>query len=517
MTTPRRRRTRVLGAILLVALAAALSLAAASSLPLRAAPDTGARIFFTLRHNPHFQFGRDEFAWWLDRAEDWKFDGIAFEIAWNAVERKNGEFDFRVYDKKIQEMVDRGFALQVKLNLRYFPSDLGAGEQMLSADGTPLLVRLHLGETGTPTLAEPAVVERMADFARAVARHFKERGFPVESYCPHVDWGLETGYDGRVWTDWSPSAVEDFRVHLRKKYDTVEALSGVWGTSFSAWEEVGIVFDGKPVAPGAPDMRPGYLDFMSYREATLKRFVERIGKGLREGDPEARLAVQVARLYHGEAPMRGGVGIFSWAAAADEIIVDPAPVDDAIAAVDGIRAAGILPGAEVTGPAEYSLYRVDFEKGFRSQLRAVVQAGAKRVYVANFTKADIEGFPFARQEVLKAKGTPAILPLQQVAIYHSKWDLYAYHGHGYPELAFRPQDALLRPIDVITDDMFLGNPAMLARYKIIYVPRGDFVSDEALEKLRASGARLVSPRGEFARHDEFGVRRAESEDGRGKR
>jgi len=90
------------------------------------------------------------------------------------------------------------------------------------------------GPVREPSLSDPELRERVAQRIRKYAEAGRLTGLR------HVSMGDESGirpYGGANDYDQSPSALADFRAHLKRWYGTAAALNREWGTAFKAFDE----------------------------------------------------------------------------------------------------------------------------------------------------------------------------------------------------------------------------------------------------------------------------------------
>ncbi|HEV2863225.1 MAG TPA: beta-galactosidase trimerization domain-containing protein [Pyrinomonadaceae bacterium] len=148
----------------------------------------------------------------------------------------------------------------------------------------------------TPSFNDRAFMDALAGITRATARN-KAR-YQMDYYFVG-DEGSLTSYGDPVDFDWSPQALADFREWLKAEYKTLGALNRVWKSDFRDWDAVlpSTTEQAKKSGNFAP-----WADHRTFMEATFARAYARVRAAVREGDPEARIALsgtQETNAYNG--------------------------------------------------------------------------------------------------------------------------------------------------------------------------------------------------------------------------
>lgn len=222
---------------------------------------------------------------WEDGMREMKRLGInAFRAfaAWNRIERREGVPDFTELDRSM-ELAEK-YGLRVLLNvgglfnniqgfrpppwLHYVchctPRMETPGQK---ADGAELMLCSD----------DPVLQEKAYAFIRKTAMRYRSSP-ALESWNvwnePHGD---------PCYCEWTLRA---FRVWLRNKYRTLDALNERWGTvfpvDFPTWDDVRPFSEQSPYAHPDPCMR---LDFLNFLEDNFIEKFNRIASILRETDP----------------------------------------------------------------------------------------------------------------------------------------------------------------------------------------------------------------------------------------
>jgi hypothetical protein len=147
-----------------------------------------------------------------------------------------------------------------------------------------------------PSFDDPQVQQRLFDLARSAAR--AKAVYNMDYYFVG-DEGSLGSYADAVDFDWGKHALDAFRSWLRAQYGSLEALNRTWGSAFAAWDAV------LPLTTEAA-RREGrfapWADHRTYMEVSFARAYDTVRRGVREGDPEGRIALsgtQVTSAWNG--------------------------------------------------------------------------------------------------------------------------------------------------------------------------------------------------------------------------
>lgn len=219
------------------------------------------------------------------------FNTIKVWVMWNWCNPEPGVYDFEELDE-IMDTCDR-LGLHVVVNTILETAPYWLGEQhpaarYVNADLEPLNLRGRSSDPngGWPGLCldHSAVRAAAADFLAAVARQVKDRPSFFGYDCwnePHV----EPAWFNSMWPTpnqmlfcYCDSTVNEFRLWLARKYETVETLNQVWVRRFRAWEDV---------LP--PQTHGTYADWLDWRRFMIESMSEQMAfrvRALRAADPE---------------------------------------------------------------------------------------------------------------------------------------------------------------------------------------------------------------------------------------
>jgi hypothetical protein len=148
----------------------------------------------------------------------------------------------------------------------------------------------------TPSFNDQTFLNHLASIVRAAARN-KAR-YNMDYYFVG-DEGSLTSYGDAVDFDWSPVALNEFRDWLKHDYASLDELNQEWRTSFQDWASV-VPFTTEE-ARKSGNFAP-WADHRTFMEITFARAYQIAREAVREGDPDAHIAVsgtQATNAYDG--------------------------------------------------------------------------------------------------------------------------------------------------------------------------------------------------------------------------
>ncbi|MFM8535123.1 MAG: beta-galactosidase, partial [Acidimicrobiia bacterium] len=423
-------------------------------------------------------------------------NNISLDLPWAQIEAERGQYDFRVADACLAAVRAAGMSVQLKLNSRALPPWATARPEALMHDPDGTVVTKGFIRAPYHSLADPEINRALQAFYRETARRYRGEG--ILFYSSAFGASLESEYHHSVWTDFSPAAQAQLRSWLQAQYRNLAKLNTAWRTEFPSWEACRLAW--RPpdtLHDGRPD--PRYTDFIRFREWSTRHFFDQIITALKEGDPEARYAPQVGRIVGPVEARRGTPGVFSWAARADWVFVDPAPDDDCDWEVAVARCGGKRVAVELDGPLAFRGKRLGDQMPalYPSQTRQCYAQGADYVAFANWNReADFHQYRAMFLETSRVKQALYPRAPASVAVYVSKWDCYLFGRPAEGSVAaaherFRQLRAAGASVDVLIDDVILANPAVLDRYRAIHLGSPGVVAAPVWERLQAVDRRLV--------------------------
>jgi len=221
----------------------------------------------------------DQFARWADDLRGIGFTTIEISAPWRLLEPKPGEYDLSFIGDRLRIAQQLGLSLRVRINSYY-------------AGATPLWLECDkwVGPDGgvamdIPSIDDPRFWARYAPLCTAISRTFRGRD---TEYSPFISVHSEL-----KWSEWWTYDESSLRLWRR----CIAAPRPDW--------LVDAVGDGplpeRPPVPGPtegePDSDPANIAFIAFRERCWREAVARFVSAIREGDPDARIAVPLGESY----------------------------------------------------------------------------------------------------------------------------------------------------------------------------------------------------------------------------
>ena len=435
---------------------------------------------------------------------------VAYEdyVAWGAVEREPGTFDWTQHDGVRDAMKQAGLKYVI-YNWAHFPPTWLRDER--KSERTLMRCLEHGQETNYLSILDPKTIEWYDHFYRNVRDHFGDDvddlyacilgPYGEGNYPLNVpDW-INIGHCHEGYWCGDAHAAKAFRTAMAKRYASVGTLNAAWGTSFASFDEVAFpeqIKDGfKPTPaafPTAHDKRR-WLDFITWYHQALIDFAERSIETVLKYYPKEKVRTKPGGTAHGINPLAWGTYSPGYAkmAAPYGIVLQPA---DCIGAVFGDKWLataydfyGVTLGTEPAGWLD--------EKTFVRRMFSDAACGASQLFVASHTGADrgVQGYqeqiPQIRKYIDLYTGTPGdtdVAVLCPTTFYRLGGDLKPTIQACYPMRDLCDFDVL--------DELLIADGALTPdRYRTLILLQPDAVIDQPiLDRLDAftrAGGKLI--------------------------
>lgn len=179
-------------------------------------------IYYYPEHWPENQWERD-----IKNIADMGFEFIHLaEFAWYKMEPVEGKFDFSWLDKVVDVCVKNKLKI-----VMCTPSATPPVWMRLKYPETYIMdshyIRAENGTRGLSSITNPKYRKFVSRIVAEMAKHYGQNknitGWQIDNEPPAI-------------TDFSPSSQKAFRVWLKNKYKTIDALNTAWGAAFwSQW------------------------------------------------------------------------------------------------------------------------------------------------------------------------------------------------------------------------------------------------------------------------------------------
>ncbi len=423
---------------------------------------------------------------------------VAFEdyVAWGAVEREPGKWDWRQHDAVCDAIKKAGLEYVV-----YVWAHLPPAWMLGSKDFTPMRCVEHKRDSNYFSIFDPRTLEHYDTFYRELHSHFGEKidaiyacilgpygegNYPLNASA----WVINLGHchDEGYWCA-DPYAVNAFQDAMRGKYKDIAVLNSAWATSLRSFEEVAIPaeivegFKPSPAAWKTAHDRRRWLDFITWYHQAIIDFAER--------------AIQVTLKYYPKHKVRtkpggnaGGVNPVSWGtycpgyakmAAKYGIVLQPADCHGAYFGDKWIGTAyqfyGVPLSTEPAGGTDH--------KTVVCRMFSDASCGASQIFTYEFDAhaADIQRYAHL---YTGKPGDTDVAILCPTTLYRLGGDLWPMIGEANRLRELTDYDVL--------DELLVLDGALTKRYRTLILFEPEFIERAVIDRVESwvkSGGRLV--------------------------
>lgn len=435
---------------------------------------------------------------------------VAYEdyIAWGAVERDEGTWDFSQHDTVEKALHGAGLKYVV-YNWAHFPPvwlrESGPGDTPRSR--TLMKCLEHRQETNYLSIFDPQTIRWYDRFYKALAEHFGSRidgiyacilgPYGEGNYPLNVpDW-VNIGHCHEGYWCADVYAVRAFREAMRRKYHTVESLNEAWGVSYRSFaalefpeqiakpvaaeqdkpsingasRKVGFVAD--PGAFAAAQQRRRWLDFITWYHQAIIDFTEQSIKTVLKYFPAEKVRTKPGGTAGGVNPIAWGTYSPGYAkmAAPYGIVLQPADCHGAYFGDKWLATAYNFYGVRLSTEPAGGLDRNSFVRRMFSD----ASCGASQLFTYEFDQHAEDIRKYVHLYTGQPSGTSVAI-LMPTTFYRLGGDL---------SFTVRVADALRDRVDYDVLDELLIQDGALKRYKTLIVVQADIVEKDTLERISA--------------------------------
>ena len=417
-------------------------------------------------------------------------------IAWGAIEREPGKWDWRQHDA-ICDAIKKAGLHYVVYNWTHFPPVW----LRASKDATLMRCVEHRQNTYYLSFFDPRTVEHYDTFYRALSEHFGDRidgvyacilgpygegNYPLNA----SSWVVNLGHchDEGYWCA-DPYALAAFRDAMRAKYSDIGALNRAWGASAKSFAEVNApheIADGIKPSPEAfktATDRRRWLDFITWYHQAIIDFAERSIQVTLKYFPREKVRTKPGGNAGGVNPISWGTYCPGYAKMAGKygIVMQPADCMGACFGDKWVGTAyhfyGVRLSTEPAGGMDH--------KTFVRRMFSDASCGASQIFTYEFNghAADIQ--QYAHLYTGKSVDTDVALLCPTT--------LYRLWGDLWPTIGAADRLRDLTDFDVL-DELLVLDGALGKRYRTLIMMQADFVEQAVLDKIEAwvhAGGRLV--------------------------
>lgn len=421
----------------------------------------------------------------------WKQMGLVADedyIAWGAVEREPGKFEWKQHDDMEQALHKAGLQY-VAYNWVHFPP-----VWLRNQPGKRTLMKCleHGEETNYLSIFDPRTIEWYDHFYKSLHDHFGDRIDAVyacilgpygEGNYPLAvpDW-INMGHCHEGYWCGDQYAIKAFVRAMERKYGGVDRLNAAWGTKLASFDEARPPqeiahkdFKPSPAAFPSPQDKRRWLDFITWYHQAIIDFAEQSLKTVLKYFPASKVRIKPGGSAGGVNPIAWGTYCPGYARMARGygIVIQPADCQGAVFADKWMGTAYQFYGVtESTEPAT----ALD-QKAFVRRVFSDASAGATQFFTYEFE----QHVPDIHKYIHLLTGKPGET---EVAVY-CPTTLYRLNGNlGFTiQASNEMRDAC--EYDVLDEALILDGVLTAKHYKALVIYQADIVDDPVLEKFQA--------------------------------
>jgi len=419
-------------------------------------------------------------------------------IAWGAVEREPGKWDWRQHDA-MEEALHKAGMKYVVYDWLHFPPVWLRDEQR---EGRTLMRCLEHGkEANYLSVFDPRTVEWYERFYKNLKAHFGDKIDDVyacilgpygEGNYPLMvpDW-VNMGHCHEGYWCGDEYALRAFQAAMKTRYGTITRLNLAWGAKCRSFNDVRAPeeianekFKPSPEVFTTPQARRRWLDFITWYHQAIIDFAEQSAKAALKYFPAGKVRMKPGGSAAGVNPIAWGTYCPGYAKMAGplRIVLQPADCQGAVFADKWVGTAYQFYGVkECTEPAGNLA-----EKDFVRRMFSDASAGAAQFFTYEFE----QHAPMMQRYVHLLTGKPGeteVTVYCPTTLYRLGANLQPTIDAGYP----------LRDLcefDVLDEILITDGALTTKRYKTLLLFQTEIVDDPILKKLeifQRAGGKII--------------------------
>ncbi len=314
-------------------------------------------------------------------------------IAWGAVEREPGKWDWTQHDHIYEALHAAGLHYVVYDWVHYPPVWLRK-----SRDCTLMKCLEHGTETNYLSIFDPKTIEYYDHFYKALKDHFGDKidgvyacilgPYGEGNYPLNVpDW-VNIGHCHEGYWCGDDFAVKAFHAAMSAKYASTEALNTAWGTKFASFDavtfppQISDSFKPEPDAFRTPQQRKRWVDFLTWYHQAIIDFAEKSIQTTLKYFPKEKVRTKPGGNAGGVNPIAWGTYCPGYAKMAEKygIVLQPADCQGAYFGDKWVGTAYQFYGVTLSTEPASSLNTADFTR----RLFSDASVGAKQIFTYEF-------------------------------------------------------------------------------------------------------------------------------------
>jgi hypothetical protein len=417
-------------------------------------------------------------------------------IAWGAVEREAGKWDWSQHDKTCELMHQAGLKYVVYDWVHFPPMWLRDDPKQC----TLMKCLEHNQNTNYLSIFDPRTIQWYDHFYKSLHEHFGEKidnvyacilGPYGEGNYPLLvpDW-VNIGHCHEGYWCGDEFAIKAFRAAMQGKYGSIDALNAAWQTTLANFDavtppaEITEKFKPAPDAFNTPGNRQRWIDFISWYHQAIIDFADQSIQTVMKYFPKEKIRTKPGGNAGGVNPIAWGTYCPGYAKMAGKYGIPLQPAD----------CQGAVFGDKWVGTA-YQFYHVPLgtepaggldSKHFVRRMFSDASCGASQLFTYEFEQhvGDIQKYV----HLYEGRGGDT-----EIAVY-CPTTLYRLGGDLKPTIQSCDQLRDLCEFDVLDELLITDGALTPAKYKALIIFQGDFVEQPILDKLSAyvaGGGRLM--------------------------